>query len=69
MKEKIRKECYWRARTILKTEHNYANRVEAINTLAIPVVTYSFKAPTAWKAPASKSKVDVERMKHPSVAT
>ena len=69
MKEKIRKECYRRARTILKTEHNYENRVEAINTLAIPVVTYSFKVPTVWKVPASKSKVDVEQMKHPSVAT
>ena len=42
MKEKIRKECYRRARAILKTELNPANRIEAINTLAIPVVTYSF---------------------------
>ena len=42
MKEKIRKECYRRVRAILKTELNSANRIEAINTLAIPVVTYSF---------------------------
>ena len=42
MKEKIRKECYRRVHTILKTELNSANRIEAINTLAIPVVTYSF---------------------------
>ena len=42
MKEKIRKECYRRARTILKTELNSANRIETINTLAMPVVQYSF---------------------------
>ena len=42
MKEKIRKECYRRARAILKTELNSANKIEAINTLAITVVQYSF---------------------------
>ena len=42
MKEMIRKECYRRARAILKTELNSANRVEAINILAMPVVQYSF---------------------------
>ena len=42
MNEKIRKECYRRVRTILKTELNSANRIQAINTLPIPVVTYSF---------------------------
>ena len=42
MKEMIRKECYRRATAILKTELNSANRVEAINTLAMPVVPYSF---------------------------
>ena len=42
MKEKIGKECYRRVHAILKTELNSANRIEAINTLAIPVVTYSF---------------------------
>ena len=42
MKEKIRKECYRRVRVILKTELNSANRSPSINTLAIPVVTYSF---------------------------
>ena len=41
MKEKIRKECYRRVRAILKTELNSANRIEAINTLALPVVQYS----------------------------
>ena len=42
MKKKIRKECYRRARAILKTELNSANRIEAINTLATSVVQYSF---------------------------
>ena len=42
MKEKIRKESYRRVQLVLKTELNAANRIEAINTLAIPVVTCSF---------------------------
>ena len=42
MKEKIKKECIRRVRSILKTELNSKNRITAINTLAIPVVTYSF---------------------------
>ena len=42
MKEKIRKEYYRRIRLVLKTELNSKNRVEAINTLAVPVVQYSF---------------------------
>lgn len=42
MKEKIRKECIRRVRSILKTELNSKNRITAINTLALPVVTYSF---------------------------
>ena len=42
MKEKIRKECIRRVRLIMKTELNSKNRITAINTLAIPVVTYSF---------------------------
>ena len=42
MKEKIKKECYRRVRAILHTELNAKNKLEAINTLAIPVVTCSF---------------------------
>ena len=42
MKGKIRKECYRRVRAIFHTELNAENKLEAINTLAIPVVTYSF---------------------------
>ena len=41
-KEKIRKEYYQRIRLVLKTELNSKNRIEAINTLAVPVVQYSF---------------------------
>ena len=42
MKQKIRKEYYCRIRMLLKSELNSANNLEAINTLAVPVVTYSF---------------------------
>lgn len=42
MKEKIRKECYRRVRTILKTELDSANQIHAINTLALPAVPYTF---------------------------
>ena len=40
MKEKIKKECYRQARAILKTELNSADKMEPINTLAMPVVQY-----------------------------
>ena len=42
MKEKIRKEYYCRIRMVLKSELNSANKLEANNTLAVPVVTDSF---------------------------
>ena len=48
MKEKVRKEYCRRVRMVVKTELNAANRFEAINTLAIPVVTYSFNI-IDWK--------------------
>ena len=52
IKEKIRKECCRTFRAIQKTELNSANRKEAINALAIPVVTYSFNivnwTPSKW---------------------
>ena len=41
MREKIRKEYYRRVRLILKSEVNAVNRIAAINSLAIPVITYS----------------------------
>ena len=48
MKEKIKKEYYRRIRIITKSELNAINRMEAINTLATPVVTYSFNI-VDWK--------------------
>ena len=41
MKEKIRREYYRRVRLILKSELNAINRIAAINSLAVPVITYS----------------------------
>ena len=71
MKEKIRKEYLRRVRMVLKSELNAANRFEAINTLAIPVVIYSFNI-INWKMSEIK-KLDtktrkiltMERMHHP----
>ena len=71
MKEKIRKEYYRRVRLVLKSELNATNKFTAINTLAIPVVAYSFNI-INWKLSDLK-KLDVktrkfltmERMHHP----
>ena len=41
MNVKIRKEYYGRVRLILKSELNAVNRIAAINSLAISVITYS----------------------------
>ena len=42
IKGKNRKDCYRRVRAILHTELNAKNKLEAITTLAIPVVTCNF---------------------------
>ena len=42
MKQKLKKELVRRTGLILKTELSSKNRITAINTLAIPVITYSF---------------------------
>ena len=71
MKEKIRKEYYRRVRLAIKSELNAANKIEAINTLAVPVVTYSFNI-INWQMKEIK-KMDTktrklmttERMHHP----
>ena len=55
MKEKIRKEYYRRVRLIMKTELNAKNRIQAINTLAVPVVSYSYNV-INWNVP------DLQRM-------
>ena len=40
MREKIRKEYFRRVRSILRSELNARNRIDAISSLALPVVTY-----------------------------
>lgn len=42
IKEKLRKEYYRHIRLVLKSELNAVNMIDVINTLAVPVVTYSF---------------------------
>ena len=42
MKEKIRKKYLRRVRLILRTELIGRNKTEAVNSLAVPVVQYSF---------------------------
>ena len=42
MKRKVEKEYKRRIKLVLKSELNARNKIEAINTLAVPVVTYSF---------------------------
>jgi hypothetical protein len=42
MKEKIRREFYRRTRKIFKSELNSRNKILAVNSLAVPVVMYSF---------------------------
>ena len=66
MKEKIRKEYFRRVRLVLQTELNAANKIEAINTLAIPVVTYSFNI-INWNMEDLK-KIDRKTRKHLTMA-
>ena len=75
MKVKIQKEYYRRVRMVLKSELNAANKLEAINTLAVPVVTYSFNI-INWKL-QELAKLDIKtrkfltmyRMHHPKSDT
>ena len=71
MKERIRKEYYRRVRLVLKTELNSKNRIEAINTLAIPVVQYSYNI-INWNLPdlqrmdrKTRKLLTANRMLHP----
>ena len=71
MREKIWKECFRRVRSILRNGLNLRNRIDAINSLALPVVTYSFTI-INWSLTEIK-KVDTKirklltmyRMHHP----
>ena len=70
-REKIRKECFRRVRSNLRSELNARNRIDEINSLALPVVTYSFTI-INWSLTEIK-KVDTKirklltmhRMHHP----
>ena len=71
MKEKIRKECLKRIRSIMKTELNAKNIIIAINTLALPIVTYSFNI-INWNLNEIKrldakirKQLTINRMHHP----
>ena len=71
MKEKIRKECYRRVREVLQSELNTKNKLEAINTLAIPVVSYTFNV-VNWNLEEIKridrkirKSMTLNRMHHP----
>ena len=70
----IRKEYYRRIRLVLKSESNAINKIEAVNTVATPVVTYSFniKKKKNWTAEDIKNLdrktrklLTKERMHHP----
>ena len=74
MKEKTRKERYRKIRVILKKELNSTNRIQAINTLAIPVATYSFKIIKWNLSDITKTNTKIRmklltcnRMHHPKV--
>ena len=58
LKQKLKKELVRRTQLILKTELNSKNRITAINTLAIPVITYSFNI-IDWNLSEVK-KIDVK---------
>ncbi|XP_067017791.1 uncharacterized protein [Acropora muricata] len=71
MKEKVRKVYYRRIRMVLKSELNAINKIEAINTVATRVVTYSFNI-INWTAEDIKNLdrktrklLTKERMHHP----
>ena len=48
MKDKIRKEYLRRTRLVLKSQLNSKNKIMAINSIAVPVLTYSFPI-VNWK--------------------
>ena len=73
MKEKTRKDFYRQVKTILHTELNAKIKLQAINTLAIPVVTYSFNIMN-WNLEEIKRMnrkkrelLTLNRMHHPKV--
>ena len=71
MKEYIRKEYYRRIGMVLKSELNAINKIEAINTVAIPFVNYSFKTSNLTALDIknldrkTRKRLTKERMHHP----
>ena len=61
MKEKIQREYNRRVRSILRTELSGRNKMEAINSLAVPVVQYSFGI-VDWRISELK-KIDTKTRK------
>ena len=75
MKEKLRKEFIRRVRIIMKTELNSKNRIKAINTIAVPVISYSFNI-IKWNSNEIKridtkirKQLTCHRMHHPKSNT
>ena len=71
MKEQIRKEYYRRVRLVTKSELNGSNKVEAINTPAVPVFTYTVNI-VYWQMSEirkldtkTRKLLAMERMNHP----
>ena len=62
MKEKIRKEYYRRVRKVLKTELNSKNKIIAVNSLAVPVVLYSFNIVNWTKADILRMDVKTRKL-------
>ena len=58
MKVKIRKEYKRRIKLVLKSELNARNKIAGINTLAVPVILYSYGV-IDWKMDEIK---DLDRM-------
>jgi hypothetical protein len=58
MKEKLGKEYYCWFRQILKTKLNLRNKIIAINSLAVPVLVYSFRIVSWLRKEESRSKND-----------
>ena len=74
MKEKSRAEYKQRLRLILKSELNAKNKIEAINTLAIPVLRYSFGI-VNWRLEEicgldvmTRKQLTMHRLHHPKAA-
>ena len=61
MKEQIKKECLRRVRLITKTELNAKNKILAVNTLALPVMTFSYKI-INWNLNKLKN-IDIKKRK------